>query len=179
MDRHPESLPRAIFLIGARGSGKTTVASLLAARLGWPWLDADQVLETRAGRSIRAIFAEDGELRFRELETEILAELCHPPQRVVATGGGVILNPLNRQRLRQAGKVIWLAAEPETLAQRVLRDATTAERRPDLSVGGLAEIREVLRTREPLYRECAHAIVDTTGRTAEQVTDEILAFLSS
>jgi shikimate kinase len=163
-----------LFLIGYRGTGKTTVARLLAGRLGWQHLDADDVLEHRAGRSIRAIFAEDGEAGFRRLETAVLEELCRLRQHVIATGGGVVLDPENRQRMRQAGRVVWLTADAATLWRRLQADASTAQRRPALSVGGLAEIEQLLRVREPLYRACADLTVDTTGRTPEEVTDMIL-----
>jgi shikimate kinase len=171
--RHP-----VIFLIGYRGAGKTTIARLLAGRLGWSWIDADAMLEGRQGRSIRRIFAEEGEPGFREREAALLEELCGLQRHVVATGGGVILRAENQERLRSAGRVIWLTADAPTLWRRLQADATTDERRPDLTVGGLAEIEELLRVREPLYRACAHAIVDTAGRTPEQITEDILIQMS-
>jgi shikimate kinase len=164
-----------LFLIGYRGSGKTTVARLLADRLGWTWKDADEILETRHGRSIRTIFAEEGEAGFRDKEAAILAELCQQQDQVIATGGGMVLRPENRRRLRDAGRVVWLTADARTLWQRLQQDATTVERRPNLTVGGLAEIEELLHAREPLYRACAHMVVATAQRTAEEVAAEILA----
>src|SRR5436305_15234067 len=92
-----------IFLIGPRGSGKTTVARLLAERLGWDWVDVDAALEAAAGRSVRDIFAAEGEAGFRAREAAGLAELCRRRRHVIATGGGVVLDPENRQRLREAG----------------------------------------------------------------------------
>ena len=169
---------RVVFLIGYRGSGKTTVARLLAARLGWQWLDADPLLETRAGRSIREIFAAEGEAAFRDKEAALLEELCGYRQHVIATGGGVVLRPSNRDKLKAAGFVVWLTADARTLWDRIRADATTSERRPNLTVGGLPEIEELLRQREPFYRECANLTVDTTGRTPEQIVDAILAGMS-
>lgn len=165
---------RVIFLIGYRGSGKTTVARLLAERLGWQWLDADALLEERQGRTIRRIFAEEGEGSFRRLESELLEELCRCQQHVIATGGGVVLSETNRARMREAGWVVWLDADAATLWQRVQSDAATAERRPNLTVGGLAEVEELLRLREPLYRACAHIRVQTAGRPPEEIVAEIL-----
>jgi shikimate kinase len=167
-----------LFLIGYRGSGKTTVAELLAKRLGWQWLDADPLLEARAGRSIREIFADEGEAGFRDKESLLLDELCALRQHVIATGGGVILRPGNRGKLKAAGFVVWLTTEPRILWERINRDATTGQRRPNLTVGGLAEIEELLRQREPFYRECANLVVDTTGRTPEQIVDQILSGMS-
>lgn len=171
-------LPGPVFLIGYRGTGKTTVARLLAARLGRPWLDADALLEERHGRTIRDIFATEGEAGFRDKESALLAELCGMHSHVIATGGGVILRPENRARLRAAGTVVWLTAEATTLWQRINGDATTAERRPNLSQGGLVEVVELLRVREPLYRECAHLTVSSEGRSPEEVAEEILRLAS-
>jgi shikimate kinase len=168
---------RLLFLVGYRGSGKTTVARLLAERLRWQWLDADDVLEATCGRTVRQVFAEEGEGGFREREAALLTELCLREQHVIATGGGVVLGPENRRRLREAGMVVWLTADAETLWRRLQQDATSPERRPALTVGGLAEIEELLRLREPYYREVAKLVVDTSRRTAPEVADFILAGL--
>jgi shikimate kinase len=163
-----------LFLIGSRATGKSTVAQLLAKRIGWSWLDADTVLEQRAGQSIREIFAAGGEATFRELEATILGEMCQLQGHVIATGGGVILRADNRQRLKQHGRVVWLTCHPATLWARLHADPATRARRPDLGEGGLAEVEELLRLREPWYAECAHLIVDTTARSPAQVADAIL-----
>jgi shikimate kinase len=163
-----------IFLIGPRGSGKTTVARLLAERLGWAWLDADDELEKRYGQSIRAIFAAEGEAGFREKEAALLAELCGRLHHVIATGGGVVLREANRQRLRASGRVVWLTADIETLWRRLQADDSTAERRPALTIGGREEIAEVLRVREPLYRSCADHVIETAGRSPEEIAAEIV-----
>src|SRR5438270_10957805 len=97
-----------IFLIGYRGTGKSTVATILAERLGWTALDADTALENKHGCTIAHIFATEGEAAFRDKEESLLEELCGLRRRVIATGGGAILRPTNRQRLRGAGRVVWL-----------------------------------------------------------------------
>jgi len=165
--------PNIIFLIGYRCTGKTAVAQLLAQQLGWDWIDADHLLETRYGKSIRQIFAEEGEAGFRDKEEHIFAELCQLQRHVVATGGGVILREINRQRMRSAGKVIWLTADAQTIWQRLRADPTTAERRPPLTVGGLAEIEETLKMREPLYRASADLIICTVGCSTEEIAHQI------
>jgi shikimate kinase len=166
-----------IFLVGYRGTGKTTVARLLAERLGRPWLDADAVLEERAGRTVRAIFAEEGEAGFRRREAAALEELCRCHGHVIATGGGVVLSPDNRARLRAAGVVVWLTADADTIWRRLRADASTAERRPALTVGGLEEVRQLLQAREPLYREVAHHGVETASRAPGEVVEAVLAVL--
>jgi shikimate kinase len=163
-----------IFLVGYRATGKSTVARLLAERLGWAWVDADEVLERRHGRTIRQIFAEEGEAGFRDKEAAIVEELCRGERLVVATGGGVVLRAENRQRLRAAGRVVWLTADAQTIWERLQRDPMTRERRPALTVGGRAEVEELLRVREPHYRECAEVTVDTRGRSPEDIVAAIL-----
>ena len=167
--------PTRIILIGYRGSGKTTVARLTAERLSWDWLDADPYLEARHGKTIRQIFAEEGEASFRDKEAALLAELCQRDRCVIATGGGVVLRPENREQLRQSGNlIVWLTADAATLWQRISTDATTAERRPNLTVGGLPEVEELLRGREPLYRECAHVAIDTAALTPAAIAAAIV-----
>ncbi len=163
-----------LFLVGYRGTGKSTVARLLASRLGWHWVDADDVVEERAGQTIRQVFEAEGEAGFRRRESAVLEELCGLREHVIATGGGVVLSATNRERMRRAGRVVWLTADPPTILRRIEADRTTAARRPALTVGGLAEIKELLRAREPLYRSCADATVDTAHRSPEAIADAVL-----
>jgi shikimate kinase len=162
-----------LFLIGYRGTGKTTTARLLAQRLGWPWLDADVVLEERHGRTIAQIFAQEGEAGFRDKEETVLADLARGGPSVIATGGGVVLRGANRACLRASGRVVWLTAAPRTIHDRLRRDATASARRPPLTVGGLPEIEELLRVREPLYRDCTDWTIDTTQCSPEEVVQLI------
>jgi shikimate kinase len=167
-----------LFLIGLRGSGKSTIARLLAHELGWNWLDADDELEKHYGQSIRAIFATEGEPSFREKESAILAQLCRLPRYIIATGGGIVLREDNRALLRSSGRIVWLTADIDTLWQRVQADSATAERRPPLTVGGRAEMEEIIRLREPLYRQCAENTVDTSRRKPNDIVAEILRWMS-
>jgi shikimate kinase len=163
-------------LIGYRATGKTTLARLLAERLGWDWIDADAEIERRAGKSIARIFADDGEPAFRDIESAVIADLCRRDRLVLAAGGGAPLRPANRQAMRKAGKVVWLTARPETILARMTADATTAARRPNLTDRSpLDEIVDLLKKREPAYRESADWMVDTEGRTPEELAEEIAA----
>lgn len=147
----------------------------LARRLKWDWLDTDNEVERRAGRTIKEIFATDGELTFRQLERDVITDLTCRERLVLSTGGGAILNPDSRHDLRAGGPVVWLMASVQTIASRILQDATTVSRRPNLtSSGGIAEIREVLTKREPLYRECATIVIDTEGMRLIDVVTKIL-----
>ncbi len=172
-----------LILIGYRATGKTTLARLLGGRLDCEWIDADVQIERRAGKSIKRIFAEDGEPAFRDLEAEVIAEqcrrqrgtLCNRQDLVLAAGGGAPLRQQSRQAMRHNGKVVWLVARPETILARMSADATTPGRRPNLTGHDpLEEIIHLLEQREPIYRESAHLVVDTEGKTPERLVDEIL-----
>ena len=162
-------------LIGYRGTGKTTVAQILAKRLGYAWIDADIEVEQRAGKSIAEIFEASGEEAFRDLETEVVADLCQRERTVLALGGGAILREENRNHLAQCQQIVWLRASAETIAQRLSGDPTTAARRPNLTNrGGLHEIEQMLATRDPIYRACATLEVDTEGKAPSQIVEEIV-----
>lgn len=168
-------MPQNLFLIGYRGTGKSTVGPLIAARLGWAFVDVDERTEAVAGMSIKEIFAAEGEASFREREAATLAELAACTNHVIATGGGVILRESNRAVLRKSGYVVWLSATPQAVWERIQADATTLARRPNLTVaGGLDEVRILLATREPLYRETANLEIRTDGLSPEAVADAIL-----
>lgn len=174
------TLSKPLFLTGYRGTGKTTIAKLIAKRLGWAWADADDAIEQAAGKTITAIFAEEGEPAFRDLEEKIVAELCQQGKTVIALGGGAVLRKTTRGRLQEAGPIIWLTASAETLASRIACDATTDERRPNLTnLPALEEIHRLLAEREPLYRKCATFTQDTEARSPDEITTEILERLES
>ncbi len=164
---------RHLYLIGPRGCGKSSVGAVVAGRLGRRFVDADAALETAAGASIRDIFLAEGEAGFRRRESATLAALAGGEPAVIATGGGVILRPENRELLRRSGFVVWLAAPAEVLWDRISVDPTTAARRPNLAGGGLEEVRTLLAARHPHYAATAHARVDAAF-SPEEVADRIL-----
>lgn len=167
--------PRVISLIGYRGTGKSTVGRQLGLRLGWDWVDADVEIELAAGKSIAAIFADDGESAFRDLEQQVLQQLCQRCRLVLAAGGGAVLRAENRAALQQAGPVVWLRADVPTILARLAADPTTTERRPNLtSMGGAGEVEVLLARRTPLYQACANLTIDTLGKQPAEIVDEIL-----
>ena len=164
-----------LILIGFRGSGKTTIAEHLAARLELPMVDADDQVEQLAGKSIAELFRDEGEPHFRDLESQVLAEICGREPHVVATGGGAILREENRQALIAAGQVVWLRVLPATAHQRIHGDPLSADRRPNLKGSGdLTEIQELLALRDPIYGQSAHLAVDTELRDPAELAEEII-----
>lgn len=146
----------------------------LARRWHWTWVDSDNEIEQQTGRSIRSIFAEDGEPEFRRIEREVLTDLIRRDKQVLSTGGGAILNADTRADLRVHGPVIWLKASVETIASRILGDSTTLSRRPNLTPqGGIDEIRQILAVREPLYAASATWTIETDGLTLPEVVRRI------
>lgn len=167
-----------IVLIGYRGTGKTTVGRLLADALTWPFIDTDPLIEQRAGLDIATIFARHGEPYFRDLESAVIADLDSAGPAVISVGGGAVLRPENVQHLRSGSLVVWLTAPAETLYRRITGDATTTQRRPNLTgLVGLEEVRHLLAVREASYRSAADLAVDTEALSPIQVAERILAHL--
>lgn len=151
---------------------------VLAERLGWEFVDTDDLVESRAGKSIAAIFADDGEAAFRDLEERLVGEASQRERTVVALGGGAVLRDATRRRLAAAGPVVWLMAPAAVLAERIAADAGSASRRPSLTgLAGLEEVQRLLAEREPIYARCATARVDAAGEPPEALADAILARL--
>lgn len=161
-----------VVLVGLMGSGKSTVGRALAERLQRALLDTDALVEQRAGRTIRDIFAAEGEAAFRDLEAAVLAEvLAGDEPAVVATGGGVVLRPENRAALDAAdARIVWLCAEPATLLERVRH----AGNRPLLDHDPEATLQRMAEERAPLYREVADLVVRVDGRSTHDVVEAVL-----
>ena len=159
-----------ITLTGFMGSGKTTVGKVLADFLGCPFLDLDEIIVQKAGKSIPEIFAQDGEPAFRELEARLLRQTVMKyaaGTAVLALGGGAILAPASATLLREKTVCIYLRATLDTLLARLAGE--TAGR--PLADDALAER---LAAREPIYEETAHVTIDTDGLSPDEVADEII-----
>lgn len=161
-----------ISLIGLPGGGKSTVGRQLAKRLGYEFIDSDSVIEKRIGSSIRAFFEAEGEDKFRDIEQQVLAELVTVGgNRVLATGGGAVLRPANRESLRKHSVVVYLHSTPPELARRLKNDT----QRPLLQVKDpLAKLRELYKARDPLYRETAHFVIETGRPTVSSLVSMIV-----
>ncbi len=147
-----------VYLVGMPGSGKSTVGRELARRLGVPFVDLDDEIAAAAGKSVSAIFAEDGEVRFRELEAGALVRVAGAADpSVVGCGGGVVLEPANRVTLRATGVAVFLSVPLSQLKDRVVPSAD----RPLIHEEG--DLERLLAAREPLYREFAAHVVDGSG----------------
>jgi shikimate kinase len=182
-DRIVKRRASSIILLGPRGSGKSTVARLLASELKLPLIDLDELLVRRAGMSIAEIFSCYGQPWFRRLESEILRDVlsqarCRP--MVISTGGGVVVRQLNRQRLRKSRAIrVFLNGDAQELARRIKADSATQANRPALTSLNLAdEIRSLLEQRLPWYRQVATVELDASTLSPHNVVTEVKNYLS-
>jgi shikimate kinase len=163
-----------VLLVGMMGAGKTTVGRALADRLGWPFVDTDEVIERRAGRAVSELFALGGEAAFRAEEAAVVAEVTGADgPAVVSLAGGAVLDADSRRRVAAAGSVVWLRAEVATLVDRVGR----GQSRPLLARAPQAALQRIEAERRALYRELATLVVDVDGRTPAEVVGIIAATL--
>lgn len=164
-----------VFLIGYRCTGKTSVGKLLSAKLDWPFIDTDSLLVSGSGRSIKEIVATEGWEAFRKMEHAIIKEVCALDRRIVATGGGVVLNADNVNLMKKRGKLVWLRATPESIRKRMMQDADTEAFRPALtSKDSMAEIEATLLERESYYRQAMDFFVFTDSLGLDEIVDSIL-----
>jgi shikimate kinase len=166
-------------LIGYRGCGKTTIGRRLADRLWQKFVDVDDLVVRKAGKSIREIFEQDGEPHFRDLEAEAIQEAAKLQEHVIAPGGGALMREENRTALKEAGhKIIYLRCDPQELWKRIQSDPDTAHNRPDLTpTGGLEEIRRKVKEREPIYQQVMDAELEVTHLAPEEAVVYIVRLL--
>ena len=161
---------RNIYLVGPMGSGKTTIGSRLAERLGLEFVDCDQEIEARTGVSVNLIFDIEGESGFRQRESRILKELCARKGVLLATGGGAVVSESNRKLLRTNGLVIYLQTSIAQQLERLRRDRS----RPLLQTDDKeAKLRKLAKLRNPLYEEVANLVVPVKHRSLDRSVDMI------
>lgn len=164
-----------VVLIGFMGTGKSAVGRRVASRLGLEMIDTDKEIEKITGKSVAEIFEKDGPLRFRSEEALLVKKIAGRRNMVIATGGGMVLNPENVRLLRREGVLIALTAKPEVICRRVKRNRN----RPLLRRGNLLErINELLKEREGAY-DVAEYAVDTSDKNVDEVAEEIILYLQN
>lgn len=166
-------MPENIVLVGFMSSGKSTVGKILAARIGWDFIDTDAVIESNTGLTITEIFKGYGEAFFRELEKKVVADTRQLRRTVIATGGGAVLTPENVEVMKKGNKVVWLKVKAEEVMGRIGRD----RERPLTKGKSEEEIKSMLKYRESFYR-FADLDIETDGLGALEValnTEEALA----
>ena len=163
-----------IFLVGPMGAGKSTIGRMLAKRLNLEFKDSDHEIERRTGADISWIFDVEGEDGFRRREMEVIDELTQSKGIVLATGGGAVLRPENREKLRTRGDVVYLKLSVAHQAARTAKDRS----RPLLQNDNPRQVLDDLfRERDPLYCEVADLVIHTDSKTAKAVTEQIVAEL--
>jgi len=173
LNPEPDNLEN-IFLIGYRCTGKSSVGRLLGMKLDWPFIDTDPLLVSESGISIKEIVEKHGWETFRRMEHAIVNQVCILDRRVVATGGGVVIDSANVNLMRNNGKIVWLKARPETIESRMALDQGTDAFRPSLTnKDPFSEIEQTLLEREPLYRQAMDVCVETDERGIDVICNEI------
>lgn len=165
-----------IFLVGPMGAGKSTIGRLLAESLNLEFIDSDNEIEIRTGADISWIFDVEGEVGFRKRESQVIDELTQKNGIILSTGGGAIKDHLNRKNLKERGTVVYLLTPVEKQFQRTYKD----KRRPLLQNDDpRATLEKLMNERDPLYREVADFVVDTTELTAKAVAQSIIAMIEA
>jgi shikimate kinase len=164
-----------IALIGFMGTGKTAIAKALAEKLSKKFVELDSLIEQKAGKSIPEIFKHDGEVAFRELEIEVTKDVARGKNQVIACGGGIFLNKINIDRLRNESIIVYLTASPEVILKRV---SGGGAERPLLEASNQAlTIQELLAFRKPFYERAADIKINTSKLDVDSVVEQIIAKL--
>lgn len=165
-----------VFLVGMMGVGKSTAGRLLAETLGWDYVDTDDEVPRRAGKSVQEIWEQDGEAEFRRLEAEAVADVSSRPKpAVIALGGGAVLDESSRQVIKESGLVVWLRADAGTLFGRLGKQAGGA--RPLLRRGPEEALRRLSEARAPIYESTADLVFDVDRMNPRDVADAIAKVL--
>lgn len=160
-----------IFLIGFMGAGKSTIARTLQAQYDMKLVEMDEQIEAEEGMKISEIFAQKGESYFRSLETQMLESMQHQEHTVVSCGGGVPMRECNVEAMRKSGKIVYLSAKPETIYERVRHFHTRPLLEGNMNVDYITQLMDM---RMPKYLSAADLIVETDGKQAEEISEEIV-----
>ncbi len=160
-----------IFLIGFMGAGKSTIARTLQAQYDMKLVEMDEQIEAEEGMKISEIFAQKGEAYFRSLETQMLESMQHQEHTVVSCGGGVPMRECNVEAMRKSGKIVYLSAKPETIYERVRQFHTRPLLEGNMNVDYITQLMDM---RMPKYLSAADLIVETDGKQAEEISEEIV-----
>lgn len=170
--RGPAGGTERLALIGMMGAGKSVVGRLVAARLGWPWIDSDEEVQRSTGCTVAQLFGERGEAAFRTEEARVLADvLGRDGPLVISVAGGAVLRPDNRRMLRRGALVVWLRADLNTLGRRVAR----GDHRPLLAGDPAARLAALYVARGPHYEALADVVVDVDALAPAEVADRVVA----
>lgn len=162
----------SVALIGFMGTGKTAVGKALAKKLKRKFVELDALIEEKAGKSIPQIFQQDGEIAFRELEIEVTKKVAQNKNLVIACGGGVVLNKINIDRLKQEAIIVYLTASPSVILKRVSGEKG---QRPLLEVDSpISTIRELLKFRKPFYERAADITINTSKLNIDAIAEQII-----
>jgi shikimate kinase len=168
-----------IVFLGSRGCGKTTVGRLVAAHFGIEFVDVDDLIVARSGKSIKAMFADEGESAFRDVEASVLEDAVRwTGDRVISLGGGTVLRESNRELLKRSGAYrYYLRVDAEVLNARINADPNSAANRPALTAlgGGLVEVKHLIEVREPFYRDVMTREIEATHLNPKQITAMVIA----
>jgi len=168
-----------LILIGYRACGKTCVGKKVSGLLGLPFYDTDELIQRKTGKSVRRIVQEEGWPAFRKSEKAAIGEVAGQDGVIIALGGGAVMEPGNVEALKEKGCFVWLQADEGTLRQRMGGDGASAEQRPPLMIPGQGDEKELLARRTPVYQALADLVIDTTGRSVNEVAEEILGALGA
>lgn len=161
-----------IVLVGYRGTGKSTVAKLLAEKMNWPSISVDKEIHKQEGETILNIVEEHGWLHYQNLQTNMIQKLAKLDHHIIDTGGGgVVLRSTNVEILRECGKIFWLTADPEVIVKRIQDSKCGLPIKKGRRF--LTEVEEALEKREPLYKNAAHYRIDTDDSTLDEVASDI------
>ncbi len=164
-----------VALIGFMGVGKSAIGKVLAEKLNKEFIELDDLIEQKAGKSIPQIFQQDGEIAFRELEIEVTKEVSRNKNLVIACGGGMVLNKINIDRLKKEATIVYLTAPPGIILKRVLSEGET---RPLLKAPNKAlSIKELIRFRKPFYERAADVKINTSKLDIDSIAEHIISKL--